>query len=120
MGSFGALCNFSDVKIFKRLLLPQFSSKFNQTLKKACISGKYRLLLLLATCQILKESIWHFEDKLPQLDCQYPFKAMLVSSSNSPSRASRPLGLLFSDDMLSDPYVSGYCLRWRFVLSFLR
>ena len=32
LGSFGALCKISDVKIFKRLLLPQFSFNFNQTL----------------------------------------------------------------------------------------
>ncbi len=32
LGSFGALCQVSDVKIFKRLLLPHFSFNFNQTL----------------------------------------------------------------------------------------
>ncbi len=31
-GPFGALCKISDVNIFKRLLLPQFSFNFNQTL----------------------------------------------------------------------------------------
>ncbi len=34
LGSFGALCKISDLKIFKRLLLPQFSSIFNQTLHR--------------------------------------------------------------------------------------
>ena len=29
LGSFGSLYKVSDVKIFKRLLLPQFSSTFN-------------------------------------------------------------------------------------------
>ncbi len=32
LGSFGALCKISDVKIVKRLLLTQFSSNYNQTL----------------------------------------------------------------------------------------
>ena len=35
LGSFGALCKISDVYIFKRLLLPQFSHSFNQTIWKA-------------------------------------------------------------------------------------
>ena len=32
LGSLSALCKISDVKIFKSLLLPQFSFSFNQTL----------------------------------------------------------------------------------------
>ncbi len=53
LGSFGALCKISDVKIFKTLLLPQFSFNFNQTLQKACIrenTGYYTCSI----CQILK------------------------------------------------------------------
>ncbi len=32
LGSFGALCKISDIKILKRLLLLQFSFNFNQIL----------------------------------------------------------------------------------------
>ncbi len=49
--SFGALCKIPNVRIFKRPLLPQFSSNFNHNLKKSCNPGKYRLLLFLAICQ---------------------------------------------------------------------
>ncbi len=38
---------------FSSLLLSQFSSNFNQTLKKTCNRAKYRLTFL-AICQILK------------------------------------------------------------------
>ncbi len=62
-GSIGALCKISDVKIFKRLLVPPFSSDFNQTLWKVWWSGEggYRLLLLLAIRQKLKKKLWHFD-----------------------------------------------------------
>ncbi len=54
LGSLGEFCRISDVKIFKGLLLPEFSSKFHQTLQIACIREKYRLLLFLGICQIFK------------------------------------------------------------------
>ncbi len=49
LGSFGALCKISHIKIFKRLLLPQFSSNFNQNLWKAH-GNQGKLLLFLAIC----------------------------------------------------------------------
>ncbi len=39
LGSFLALCKISDVKIFKRLLLAQFSSNFNQILFFNYVNG---------------------------------------------------------------------------------
>ena len=69
-GSFGALCKILYVKIFKRLLLQQFSSKFIQTLQKATSRGKYSLLLFLAIWQILKV-YGTFEEKLPGLALDY-------------------------------------------------
>ncbi len=50
LGLFGALCKISDVKIIKRLLLPQFSSRLFFS-------------LYLPNCQ----SICHFQDKLATL-----------------------------------------------------
>ena len=96
MGSFrGALCKISDVNNFKRLLLPQFSSNFNQTLQKTCIQGKYRLLLILAICQTLKVYIWHFENNLPQLYTASIHKAMLVSSGKGLQSVKAPGPLVF-------------------------
>ncbi len=90
--SFDAPCKISNVKIFKRSLVPQFSSNFNQTLQKACIQGKYRLLLFLDSCQILKGYGTLKISYLSQIASIH--KAMLVSSSNRSSKLSRPLGLL--------------------------
>ena len=56
LGSFGALCKLPDVNIF-RLLLPQFSSNFNQTLEKACNPGKCRPFLFLSICQITSATL---------------------------------------------------------------
>ena len=74
MGSFGALCKIPDLKIFIRLLLPQFSSDFNQNL--ACNQGKmgntgYYSCYFFSDLPNFK-SIWHFEEKLPQLRCYFP------------------------------------------------
>ncbi len=55
LGSFDALCKIPGVK---RLLLPHFSPNFKQTLEKACNRGKYRPLLFLAICQILKVHVY--------------------------------------------------------------
>ncbi len=47
----------SDVKIFKRLLFPRFSSNFNQTLHTVQKSGGnrgYKCITCSAICQILK------------------------------------------------------------------
>ena len=94
--SFGALCNIPDVNIFKRPLrmLPQFSFYFNQTLEKACNPGGYRSSRFLVICRIL--SMWHFEEKLPQLHCHYPLCYILVSSGKGSGRLSRLLGLLLN------------------------
>ncbi len=51
------------------MVLRQFSFNFNQTLEKACNTGKYSPLLFLLICHFL--SIWYFEEKLPQLLCHY-------------------------------------------------
>ncbi len=90
LGSFGALCKIHDVKIFNRLLLPQFSSIFKQTLEKVCNWGKYRSLLFLAVCQNLK--VYGPLKMLSQLHIAILIhEAMLVSSGKRSSRASRPL-----------------------------
>ncbi len=85
--SFGALCKISDVKIFKRLLLPHISLNFSQTLQKACIpenTGYY----FSGDIPNFK-SIWHFEDKL-QLHIVNIHNAMLVPSGKKSSRVTRP------------------------------
>ncbi len=53
-------CKIFDAKIFKRVMLPQFSYSFNQILQKVCMPGKYKLLLFLPILQILK--VCHLED----------------------------------------------------------
>ena len=84
LGSFDTLCKISHVQIFKRLLLPQFSSYLNQTLHKACNLAKYKLLLFLAICQTLKA---HGILKISYLSCIASIhKAMLVSSGKRSSR----------------------------------
>ncbi len=80
-----------DVKIFKRLLLPQFSSNFNQTLQKACIRGKYRLLLFLSVCHSLKVYGTLNRSYFSSMYIASIDKAMLVSSSKRSSRTLRPL-----------------------------
>ena len=66
LGFFGALSKISNyVKFIKTLLLPQFSS-IVQTLQTACILFNFSGYLPNF------KSIWLFEDKLPQLDCQCP------------------------------------------------
>ncbi len=52
--SASALCKIFNVKLIKRLLLPMFSSNFNQLYRKHVIGRKIRILLFLAICQILK------------------------------------------------------------------
>ena len=97
LGSVGALCTISYVKIFKRLLLSYFFIQFQPTLHKACNQGKYRLLLILVICQILKvyvtlkihvSSLW-------QLHCHYP-QSYVGFILQRFEQTSRPLGLLFS------------------------
>ena len=89
MGSFGALCKISDVKILKRLLLPSFHPIFTQTLQNAGIRGKYSLSLFLAICQTLKVydtlkiSYLGYIASIP--------KAMLVSKGQAEYQGSGPL-----------------------------
>ncbi len=67
LGSFAALSKISDVKSFKRLLPPQFSSNFNQKVyRKHVIGWKYRLLPFSGDLPNFKIT-WHFEYKFPQL-----------------------------------------------------
>ncbi len=90
VGSFHALCKIPGVKISKRLLLPQFSSNFNQTLKKACNPGKCRPLLFSGNLPNFKYmALWR--------EVTSATSCILVSSGKRSSRASRPLGLLFSN-----------------------
>ncbi len=68
--SLNSVWGLSDAKIWS-LLLPKFSSNFNQTFGKVCNWEKYRPYLFLAIYQILKV-MWHFQEKLPHLHCHYP------------------------------------------------
>ncbi len=62
---------FLMLNIFKKLLIPQFSFNFNQTLEKACNPGKYRPLLFVVIGQIL--NITHFEEMLPQVHVHWHY-----------------------------------------------
>ncbi len=91
LGSSGALCNFSDVKNFKRLFLPQFSSNF---MENTVIRGENRLLLFLDICQILKICGTLKISYLSFIATIH--KVMLVSSRKGSSRVSRTLVLLLN------------------------
>ncbi len=54
LGSFGALCKISNVKIFKRLLLTQISFNFDKTLWNVWYSGGIQNYTFLGICQIKK------------------------------------------------------------------
>ncbi len=76
-------------KIFKRLLLAQLSSNFNQTLSKVCYSGENTGRYVFSDLINLKK-LRNFEDKSTQLAITY-----LVSSGKGSSRISRCMGLFF-------------------------
>ncbi len=92
LGSFGALCKISDVKISKRLLRPQFSFIFEQTLQKACNRGKYRVSLFLGT---FKRNLKVYDTlKISYLSyIAIIHKAMLVASGEKFSRSLKSVGL---------------------------
>ncbi len=105
--------------IFKRPLLPHFSSKFKQILQKSCNRGKYTGYYFFwqdpdeffpcglpiaaegqpeETCQMLKVYLKIFEDTMKTTYLSYIAiidKAMLVSSGKRSSRVSRPLAFVF-------------------------
>ncbi len=93
MGSFGALCKISYVKIFIRLLPPQFSPNFNQNLLKNSNLGEYKAILFLGVLPNLSNS-QHFADKSPNLHC-ISHKTILESSGERVHRVLKPWGLLF-------------------------
>ena len=92
--SFSALCKILDVNIFKRVLLPQFSSKFNQTFEKACNPGQYRPLLFLPNCKHMALS-----REVTSSANAIIHKSILVSSGKRSSRLSRSLGLRLRVDI---------------------
>ncbi len=87
--SFGALCKLPQVKIFKRLLLSRLSFNFNQTVQTACNRGKYRSLLFLAICQILKVYMAFWREATSATLPLSLLKTMLVSSGKRSSRARK-------------------------------
>ncbi len=91
--SFGALCKIPDVNIFKRLLLPQFFIQFQPNFRESMWPGKIQAMTFSGDLAKLSLSIWHFDERLPQLHCHYP-SGILVSSGKRSSSASRPLCFL--------------------------
>ncbi len=84
-GAFGTLCKISDVKTFKRILLLQFWSNFNQTLWKAWWSGGNTVYYLFGTLKFLLTQTtwdWRFQSASPLtvfIQCQPNFTRILAT-----------------------------------------